>query len=615
MTLTGNEAPVILIAYSLNGRTLALGSSDGTVQVWDTRTGEKSVVSERVYHGHILAIAFVSKDTGIAVCTADGVVRAQNISTGQDILHWQCDETSLIERASFSPDSSLVATGSGNGKIRVWRVDKGERILVLRGPFGKVTGIAFSSNGRLVASFSYPSIIRIWNSRTGLAIGDHAATYEIGSVAISRDGKVVAAGSLDTNMIDVWDLETPKGGSISVQNTVVPVSIAFSPDGLHLAAIGHDRIRLWNRRTGQEAETSRHLDEIHSAAYSPDGLYIASASIDGTIRIWNARSGRAAAEPLPEPSRISCVAVSCDNTFIVSGSSDGSVRVWDAQNSELMLQPLLGHKGKISSIAISSNGQLVASGSDLEFDGNMLQSADHHPIRLWHALTGETIDGLLGRVGGIVMDVAFSPDASQLASVSVALSSSLWYYMEKTVHVWNLRRRTFWVFRTDSEPPGFASIAFSPDGRLLAAAVGATGQVHIWHTHNGQPLGMILPTSDFPIRFLAFSSDGARLVTSTHDGTLRVSDISSGQLVAVHKDDVGESAYISGWVACSPDERFIARIPTEGTESTQTMRLWDAAAPGAVATVRLYPVQEGAATFASASHSIILGGGNKIFVW
>jgi len=610
MTLTGHVAQVRLMAYSLNGRNLALSSSHFIMCIRDTRTGEEiTMVPMSGYNDYILAIAFVWGDTCIAVCSSDGVVRVQDIFTGRDVLNWFCDETKRIVCASFSPDSTLVASGSESGTICVWKTDTGERTLVLRGPINKVTGIAFSFNGRLVVAFS--SIIRVWNSHTGLAIGEYVTTYMIKSLAISPDGKVMAAGGTYTDMIEIWDLDIPARAS-ALQNTGVALSLAFSLDGSRVSAISGNHIRFWNCRTKQKAGTllHGHSGTIHSVAYSPDQSYIASASSDHTIRIWDTRGSRIGAKPLLKPSRITCVAVSRDNTFIVSGSFDGSVCVWNAQSGELKLRPLLGHKCSVGSVAISSNGRLIASGSDPEYDQGTLQSDDHHPIRLWNALTGEEMDELRERIDGDVKELAFSPDASQLASVLVV--RPLWLHKEATIHVWNLKRRTSSVFRAINDASTLPSITFSTDGRLLVGAIDTIGQVHIWQTHSSQPFSWPL---DENFRFLRFSQDGRRLVTGTDSGMLRISDINSGGLlVSVH---LGLFTYTFDRVACSPNGRFIAHISTGETKSAQKIEIWDAAAPSVITTVCVnLNVHWGrGAAFATAGHSIILGGKNKIMVW
>ena len=608
-TLTGHKDIVALIVYSSNGRNLASSSYDRTVRIWDTRTGEETVPSIRVDHGYILAIAFVLSGTGIAICSSDGLVRIRNIYTGQDILHWLCDETKLIECASFSLDSALIASSSRDGIVRVRKTETGEQIFAVRGLISRVTELAFSSNGRLVAAELNPPTIHIWDSRTGLAVRNFTANDVIGSLAISPDGKVlaVARSSITSYGIEIWDLDSPARAYVLLENTNFRSRFAFSPDGSHLTVIGNNRILFYNCRTRQESATSLHTDtgEDHllNISYSPDGLYIASASKSCVIQIWNAGGTRTAAEPLPEPSRISCVAVSRDNTIIVSGSSDGLVSVWDAQAGKLKLRPLLGHRGEVGSVAISSNGQLIASGSDPEYDGATLQSPKHHLIRLWDSLTGEAVDDLLEGFDGSVKKLAFSSDTSQLVSASVARTLGL--SEDSTVHVWSLGRRTPSVFGKFKYGCMQPSIVFSPDERLLAAAVGAVGQVHIWQAHSGQLLGVPLSTSELPVRFLAFSLDGMRIITGTYDGTLRVRDISSGQLVSVHADDLNLPTYSIGWFACSPDGRFTARI---SSERIQTMRIWDQAAPGVVATVRVSPVGKRTTKFATARHFIISGG-------
>jgi len=636
MTLNSHGVPVAAIAYSRGGRNLALLCCpslpsfdilhDDFLRVWDTTTGEEITTLFRVKHGGILAIAFTLNDTGIAVCDSWGNLGVWDISTGLETRYWLC--ATPIEFATYSPDGILVA-GSWNGTVYIWSTSTGEQVFSLQGPKSQITGIAFSSNGRLAVAFSKPGTIHVWNSCTGLTIGsplvidDPMKQAEIQSFSISSDGNVLAVSLSKMGRIDIWDMNTRIRASVALNSDCDPYSLAFSPNGLHLAAVNHDQIRFWDWRTEQEVATPLHghSDRIHSICYSPDGTYLASASSDHTIRMWDVGGSGTVTRSLPHPDLISCVALAPDNTFIVSNSNDDSVHVWNVQRNYLTPQKPMRHQSKVVSVAISPNGQMIASASE-----PVARDPRVRMIRLWDAQTGELLYDMFEDRGSIVHALEFSPDMTQLGSASTMLlpgSSS------STVYVWNLATRTPSTFGTrernyiPSKLDSCLPICFSPDGRLLAAAAGGVGEVQIWWTHSGRPLDTSLQMGQPSVSFIAFSRDGRKVITgSMLDGTFQVSDIHNGEVLSVHMDDVPMMPTLPfgfyatfDWLACSPNERFMARLLCETGESSQTLRLWDTAVPGVMTAVHVNNVRAGAAVFSKDSRCIIIGAASGIMVW
>ena len=593
MILTGHKDYVTSISYSLDGLNLASGSDDRTVRVWDTRTGEETMSAIHVDHGFVLAIAFVLCDRAIAVCSSDGLMRIRDISTGHDLQYWLCDVTTRVTRVSFSPDRTLVASVSWDGKVQIRSVSNGDKISVLRGPISRPTKISFSCNDRLAAAFLDPPVIRIWISHTGLFIGDINSTGQVLSLAISPDGKVIVAYP---DQIEVWDLGTMTRVSVSNVNIGSTCSLALSPDVLHLIAISSDSIRFWNWHTKEEVALFQgHSDQINSVTYSPDGRYVASASSDCTIRIWDIRSSREVVQPLPEPSQVTCIAVSPDSTYIVSGASDGSVRIWSAQNGEPTLGPLVGHQGRIDSIAISSNGRWIASLSHVE---------SRCVVCFWHAQTGESAGELIRSFVGYVIQAAVSPDTLQLASI--VLSAEEIY---ATVHLWSLGTESPSVlgeFQRKSSSWGGYSITFSCDGSLLAATVGEIGQVHIWQMPSGQLLGAPLETGELAIYSFAFSRDSTRIVISTEKDTHQTWDINTGRLVFDNTED--QSEYTSKWLKYSPNGRSIVRM---------SIRSRYAEVSDAVITTISRNSTDNITSAADATDRpfIVIGGDDRITVW
>jgi len=638
MTLTGLNALANSIAYSQNGRYLASSCVSGpqfyfmpyheTLRVWDTRTGEEVMIPMVVdYYEKILAITFVSDDMAVALCTSKGLVRFWDISTGRDIRSWQCDEsTGRIEFAAFSPDGTLVVTsfwptGWLRETVSVWSTTTGKLISALQSR-SLLAGIAISSNGRVAAISTGTLTIQIWDGHTGLSIGDpvvfedYMGSIEESSLAMSPDGTVLAVGLYRAGSIEVYDLSTQTRATLSVHSLFSASSLAFSPDGLHLAVACDKKISLYDWRTKQESATPLHghTDDISLIAYSPNGVHIASASEDLTIRIWDVGSNTAVPQPLPHPSGIACMALSSNNDIVVSGSHGRSVQVWDARNGQQKLEIQLGIESRVSYVAISPDGRLIASASHPCPPDSM--------IRLWNAQTGDPVQNMLDCSEGVIREMAFLPDMSQL--VSMTMLEAPHDTTCTAVNMWNLATglpSTLGTFEAETDfglEPSSILMSVSPDGQHLAVAVVWTEQVHIWQTSSGRSLGAPFQCP-FDVSSVAFSRDGSKIVTGTLSGTFEVRNIHSRQIVSVHADDIPrrEASYGSkfgnkfNWLARSLDERFMAR---EAGKIGRKMRLWDAEMPGVVTTVELNHVHAGAA-FSTDSQSLVIGGYGKIMVW
>jgi len=577
----------------------------------------------------ILATAFVPGETAIAACFSQGLVCVRDISTGRDIRSWQCGQvTSWISRAAFSADGTLVATSSRWDAVRVWNMNTGEQIFALQGPRGTISVIAFSSSGRLAAMSSGPLTIQFWDNHTGLSIGnplviENSTNYiTFPSLAISSDGIVLAVG-LSTNEIEVYDLNTQTRASVSVDSNHTPDLVAFSLDGSHLAVVCNKTIHFWDWRTKKETAASLrgHTGCINFVSYSPNGVCIASASGDHIIRIWDVGIGdTAVTQPLPQPSRMTCLAISSNNSIIVSGSGRESLQLWDMQDGQPKLQIPLGAETTVSSVAISPNGRLIAWASH---QPPSELSNSHLPeisvFGLWDVQAGELLEGMLECPVGVVQEMVFLPDMSQLVSASELTMTSAGTTTWKVVHSWNLATRlpsTLGTFRQGNIAPlnsSRALMSLSPDERFIAVAVTQPVRVCIWQTHSGWPVVASLHAGRPDVSFVAFSRDNSKIVTGSYYG-FEVRDILSRQVVSIYADDIPMRNSDFLWLARSPNDPFTAREANWSSEVGQKMQLWDAEMPGAVTTVHLNEVGAGAA-FSADSQSLVIGGRDRIMTW
>ncbi|MBD2535023.1 trypsin-like peptidase domain-containing protein [Nostoc flagelliforme FACHB-838] len=285
------------VAFSPDGKTLASGSSNKTIKIWNVATGQEittlkdkedsDTVMSVLQGNSVVSVAFSPDGKTLASGSLDGTIKIWNVRTGQEITTLQ-GHSSSVRSVAFSPDGKTLASGDWRRTIKIWNVGTGQEITKLQGHSDYVESVAFSPDGITLASGSKDGTIKIWNVRTGQEITTLKghSSYVL-SVTFSPDGKTLASGSTDKT-IKIWnvtagqEITTLQGHSRYVQ------SVTFSPDGKTLASGSWDgTIKIWNVRTGQEITTLQgHSSYVLSVTFSPDGKTLASGSKDETIKIW-----------------------------------------------------------------------------------------------------------------------------------------------------------------------------------------------------------------------------------------------------------------------------------------------------------------------------------------
>jgi WD40 repeat protein len=331
-TLEGHTFIVDSVAFSPDGQLLASASGDAVthherseVKVWDAPTGREV----RTLQGHrlgVTSLAFSPDGRGLASAGVDRTVKLWDAQTGQEVRTPK-GHTHTVRSVAFSPDGrrlasasgvrlitvpggTLIADGSpadlahGPGEVRVWDITTGQEALSLKGHTNGVTSVAFSPDGRWLASASFDRTVRVWDATTGREIRTltgHAAL--VWSVAFSPDGRRLASAAGDNRFntpgeLKVWDADT--GQEVrSLQGHAGAVRcVVSSPDGKRLASADEVKtVKVWDAATGQELLTLRgHTNSVLSVAFSRDGQRLASASADRTVKVWDAPTGP---EPIP----------------------------------------------------------------------------------------------------------------------------------------------------------------------------------------------------------------------------------------------------------------------------------------------------------------------------
>jgi WD40 repeat protein len=276
----------------------------------------------------------------------------------------------IVRSVAFSPDGKTLASGSSDQTVKLWDVQTGalKRTLPANTPGNLVWSVAFSPDGKTLASANEDKQIRLWDAQTGALVRSYSGHSDaVESIAFSPDGKTLASGSSDRT-VRLWDVQTAalkltltghKSGSWSSGIW----SVAFSPDGNMLASGSDDKtVKLWYVRTGELKQTLAGDDEVFSVAFSPDGKTLASGGYDAKVKLWDAQTGALKQSLTGHTHRIWSVAFSPDGKTLASGNQDETVKLWDAQTGALK-QTLTGHSGWVCSVAFSPDGKTLASAS------------------------------------------------------------------------------------------------------------------------------------------------------------------------------------------------------------------------------------------------------------
>jgi len=544
------------LAFSPNGKVLATGGF-AFCRLWDVATGKEIRQFDRG------RIAFSPDGKCVATLGArdksgDNTLRLWDAATGKELRRIECG-SSGAEGLAYSPDGKRIATSERNGVIRLWDCATGREQHQLHGHTKAVRKIAFSPDGRQLASSSEDETIRLWDAEVGRQIrivGEKLGVDVFHSsmpIAFSPDSTVLASGHI-SGTIRLWDLATGKekrrwqagAGNKAVQ------AVTFSPDGQTLAS-GAESIRLWDVATGRERHPSEeHQGFIRFVRFSADGKTLVSVGDDRCLLWWDLATTTPRRRFSWTTKSSSIRALSPDgNTLAFVSATDSKVRLWDLRTDQMARVLQMHEKGGIAKLAFSGNGRLLAAGS--------LDPVLH----IWDARDGK----LLHRLDTKAAILAFSPSGRVLAT-----STTLHPTEKHVIHLWDMDSgKKIRSLKCDGM---VGALTFSADDKVLAASItdrkDFTGSVQLWDAASGNELSRHMGHQE-PVNGIAFSPDGRLFASGSgtvgyKDNSVHIWEAATGRLIRRFE---GHHSCV-GALSFSPDGLSVA-----SGAGDSTILLWD----------------------------------------
>jgi WD40 repeat protein len=509
-----NDGVATDVTFDEAGDVVVATTDDGPVTVVDAASW---TVTHRLGTDHdIREVRLASGGDQLLTLGDDRLVRIWDIDGG--------DEPVVVngDAAAFSPDGDLVATGDGDGTVKLFDADTA-RELVQLDVEQPVTGVEFSPDGRsiLVAqgeidAFGAPGAVTVWTPLEGESrlIGTYSQPVFSASFDAAGRRILVLGGDVTT----VWDVDTGELVADLGTNMVA----AFSPDGGQiLTAAADGTARTWTA-DGQPLASLRetHAGTALDAAWNADGTLVVTAGVDLAARVWDPATGNVVAVLLGHTGAVNGAAFSPDGRTVATAGSDGDVRLWTIPRPVVMH----GHELSITSVEFSADGE------------HLVTSSDDSTARIWDAHTGDE-----------VLDAAGCQRFGTFSCFTLGVSAARVAELDEPER----------LRLTDAE--------FTPDGERVLTA-GWDGTVQLNDSTTGEHI-TALTGHDGPIWHASFSDDASRVVTAGQDGTARIWDTGTGDELVVltgHRGLVSDATF-------TPDGAFVA---TSGED--KTVRLWDA---------------------------------------
>jgi WD40 repeat protein len=498
----------------------------------------------------------LTADGARVACGRANVVQVYDVDSGLEVISLG-GHKDLIQSVRFSPDGRRLAAGSYQ-IVTLWDVPTGGHRRTFAGHTNGVRGLALApGTAGVYYSGGLDRTVRVWNE-TGKAVASFAMPSAVASLTASRDGRTLAVGGSD-GVIRV--LHANDGKQIrALSGHTGPVNdLAFLPDGRLASASADGTARLWSVPADHAAKAPApavlrgHKGPVHAVSVLPGGRAVVTGGEDGTVRLWGTADGAAGWVLTAHDAPVLALAVSPGGDRILTGSADRTARLFDAATG-VRRAVLSGHPGAVNSVAFSPAGDRVAT------------AGAGGGIKVWEADTGQAVIAFghtpaakdKGTAAAAVRRLAFTADGALVSASD-----------DRTVKTWAFEGS--WRERRPLGPHAFRVLAldFNPDGTLLAAGAGEpsrSGEIRLWEVGKGLPVRTLDGVHSDTVFGLRFSPDGTRLASAGADKFLKVTRVADGKELRSFE---GHSHHVLA-VDWRPDGKQLA---TGGGDNV--LKLWD----------------------------------------
>ena len=557
-----HESGVLRAAFSPDGALVATGTKAGGVLIWSTADGRE--VRRIQVPGDVQVVEFSPGGDRLLTSTAQDAVAVWEVASGR--LLRSLEEPAAVAApsigapATFSPDGALVAAGSvRGGPVRVWDLRTGRRVAALDGHTDRVTIVRFSPDGRRLLTASWDDTAAVWLLADGRREHMFKHADDVNAAAFSPDGTRVATASTDRTAV-VWDLATGEPVLRLGGHQAAVTHAIFSPDGRQIATSSADAtIQLWDAARGTRvARRLGHRAAIRDLAFAPDGTRMVSASLDGSAIVWSTAATRRTTALTGHQGAINAVSVAPRSFHVATAGADGTVRIWDAATGRELVT-LRGHEQTVQAVSFSPDGSRLASGAadrtvrvwdprggepPLVLPGPMVMGLAWTPdgagliatgtdgtIDLWSAATGKRQREIRAHGGGQINAVAVSPSGDRFATTGADNRACLWEVASG---------RELSCFATAGRA---YSVAFHPRGDRALSATSKQSAI-IWRVSDGRMLAELVGHAGDVVH-AEWAEGGALVVTASTDGTARVWDPDTGDVIGVF--ELGSELTTASW--------------------------------------------------------------------
>jgi WD40 repeat protein len=588
--LTGHDTPVLALAFTADGQTLASGSGDpantnkrepGMIKLWDLKgmTERGTLIG---HTGRVASLAFTADGKTLASASGDGTVKIWDLNADMERDYLKGHKSVVVDLA-YSPDGRHVASASWDNTARVWDVATGKEVAVLKGHGDHVSRVVYLPNDNTIATAGWDGTIRFWNPSTGNLKRTLTEAGPIESLAFSADGRWLATGEkVDVTQknkkpgtVRLWDAKSHSLVASFPEHGHTVTCLAFSPDSRLLVSSGYDnKVCIFDVESKKLHSSHEWHDRgVKAVAFSPDGRTLATAgSRDALVYLWDTETWQKRRTLSGHVGNVHSLRFTNDGKILLASAGraentlPGEVKLWDVATGRER-PGVVGHTAGVFSAAVAPNNRTLAVGywgGTLRLfrgaDNDIVPAAPElapDPAKIDPMPPVEPKKPVPERKKyleheGMVTCVAFSKDGKTIVSGGMG-----------GVKVWDVATEAEQHTLKGHANYLLSSVAISTDGERIASAGGPV--IKLWNLRTGDEVGALKGAGG--VDCVAFSNDGSQVISGGFDKLVKVWDVSKGNVAYTLK---GHTGTVTSVAITDDGKRIVSASNLENT-----IRLWD----------------------------------------